>query len=106
MNMPGTRSLLSIANRRLTMERQGPMNRYDRERPETGGASAAINRAINTGKIGPHWQTFDYWHYMRHEMRRALLGVDPPTAWCGERNARLRRIIEKFRSLPAIPLPL
>lgn len=80
------------------------MNRYDRDFPGTAGARAAVNYAINTGKIGAHWQTFEYWQYMRHEMRRALLGIDGPNAWCG-RNARLRRIVEHFRTLPVIPLP-
>jgi len=81
------------------------MNRYERERPNTGGASAAVNYACNTGKLPPSWESWWYFPIMHHEMRRALLGIDPPTAWCGDRNARLRRMIMRWRDMPAVSLP-
>jgi hypothetical protein len=81
------------------------MNRYERERPGTGGARSAVNYAINMGHVSNVWYTFDYMNMVRHEMRRALFGIDEPTAWCGERNARLRRMIEILRHLPAPRLP-
>lgn len=81
------------------------MNRYDRERPGTGGAHAAVNYAINTGVLKSCWETFAVYNDMVHETRRALLGIDKPTAWCGDRNARLRRFVAHFRELPAPRLP-
>jgi len=81
------------------------MNRYERERPGTGGARAAVNYAINTGKLSNVWNTFDHMNMVRREMRRALLGIDAPTAWCGDRNARLRRMVEALRGMPAPRLP-
>lgn len=80
------------------------MNRYDRERPNTGGARAAINYARNTGQLPATWEAWDYWHYLRHEMRRALWGIDGPNAYCG-RNERLRRIIDHWRTMPGPKLP-
>lgn len=80
------------------------MNRYEREKPGIGGARAAINYAINTGRLRSPWETFDYLNHVRHEMRRALLGIDGPSAWCG-RNARLRRMIDHLRTLPGPILP-
>lgn len=81
------------------------MNRYEREHPNRGGVEAAVNYHRNTGKMGAAWETFWYMNGLRHEMRRALLGVDKPTAWCGDRNNRLRRMIAHVRSLPAPTLP-
>lgn len=81
------------------------MNRYEREKPGTGGASAAVNHAINTGQLPRSpWLTFSHMSIVRHEMRRALLGIDGPNAWCG-RNARLRRMIEGLRGMPGPQLP-
>lgn len=81
------------------------MNRYAREKQTYGcQARTAVVYARNTGQLPPSHLTF--WHYdiLRHEMRRALLGIDAPTAWCG-RNARLRRYIESWAKLPAPVLP-
>lgn len=80
------------------------MNRYERERPGTGGAQAAICYAINTGRLKSPWATFWWMSYLRGEMYRAQLGVDGPNAWCG-RNARLKRIIDYVRTLPGPRLP-
>lgn len=80
------------------------MNRYERERPDTGGVEAAVNRHINAGRT-PTEETFRWMNWTRHEMRRALLGIDGPEAWSGDRNNRLRRFILRVRSLPAPRLP-
>jgi hypothetical protein len=42
---------------------------------------------------------------LRHEMWRALRGIDGPNAWSGDRNARLRRFVAAVRALPAPRLP-
>ena len=81
------------------------MNRYEREKPNTGGARAALNYARNTGQLPRVWETFEWMHLTHHEMRRALLGIDGPNAWCGDRNNRLRRMLAHVRSLPAPKLP-
>jgi hypothetical protein len=81
------------------------MRRYEKERPNTGGAEAAVNYARNTGKLPRSWEWFWWWNVSRHEMRRALLGIDGPEAWCGDRNARLRRFIERLRTYPPLRLP-
>lgn len=80
------------------------MNRYERECPGTGGARAALNYARNIGKLPRSWERFDFMNTVRYEMRRALLGIDGPNAWCG-RNARLRRYVEGIRAYPAPKLP-
>jgi len=81
------------------------MNRYERERPNTGGAMTAVNYARNTGQVSGAWQSFFWLNLARHEMRRALLGIDPKTAWCGDRDARLRRYILAARKYPKPNLP-
>ena len=81
------------------------MSRYEREKPNTGGARAAVNYARNTGKLPRAWERFEWMNATRHEMRRALLGVDDKNAWCGDRNERLRRFIERTRSMPKPVLP-
>lgn len=68
-------------------------------------ARAAVNRWRNTG--GPErqsWQRFDWMAMVRHEMRRAQLGIDAPTAWCG-RNARLRRLVASIGRFAPPRLP-
>ncbi len=52
------------------------MRRYEREKPNTGGAIAAVNRHCNTGKMSPAWERFYWLNATRHEIRRALLGID------------------------------
>jgi len=81
------------------------MNRYEREKPNTGGARAALNFARNTNVLPRSWEWFWWWNISRHEMRRALLGIDSKNAWCGDRDARLRRYIEALRryQIPHIP---
>lgn len=81
------------------------MNRYEREKPDTGGARAAVNYAVNTGVVKSCWATWSLFNDMMHETRRALYGIDKPTAWCGDRNARLRRFVMHFRELPGPRLP-
>ena len=81
------------------------MNRYEREKPGTGGASAAVNYAINTGAVKSCRETWQLFNEMVHETRRALLGIDKPSAWCGERNARLRRFVSHFQEMPGPRLP-
>lgn len=81
------------------------MNRYEREKPNTGGARAAVNRARNTGKLSEVWMGFQWMNWARHEMQRALLGIDRKNAWCGDRDARLRRYILAAQRYPKPNLP-
>lgn len=81
------------------------MNRYEREKPGAGGASAAVNYAINTGVVKSCRETWSLFNDMMHETRLALYGIDKPTAWCGDRNARLRRFVAHFREMPKPNLP-
>lgn len=57
------------------------------------------------GDVAQSWRRFDAIDSATHELRRALLGIDPPSAWCGERNARIRRFIAAIRSQPKPRLP-
>lgn len=68
-------------------------------------ARAEVSRARNTGKLPNTWQRFDWLNAAAHEVRRALWGIDGPNAWCGDRNARLRRFILAGREfdLPRLP---
>lgn len=81
------------------------MRRYEKEKPGTGGATAAVNYHRNTGQMGPAWERFYWLSAFRGEMFRALMGIDKPSAWCGERNDRLRRFVDRVRSLPKPRLP-
>jgi hypothetical protein len=81
------------------------MNRYEREKPNTGGAQAAVNYARNTGQLSTAWMAVWWTNLARGEMRRALLGIDKKTAWCGDRDARLRRYILAARRYPTPNLP-
>ena len=53
---------------------------------------------------GP-WSRFRWFALAHHELRRALLGIDQPTAWCGDRNARIRRMILHAATFSAPRLP-
>lgn len=81
------------------------MRRYEREKPGTGGAHAAVNYHRNTGRMSPAWERFWWMGMLRAEMFRAQIGIDKPNAWCGGRNARLRRFIDRIRQLPCPKLP-
>jgi hypothetical protein len=68
-------------------------------------ARAAVSLWRNTaGEAAQSWQRFQMMNEATHELRRALLGIDPPTAW-GGRNARIRRFIAAVRALPKPRLP-
>ena len=81
------------------------MTRFEKECPGMGTARMAVNRAINTGLIPNTWRRFEALNQAGHELRRALLGVDKKTAWCGERDARIGRYILACREfeLPRLP---
>lgn len=69
-------------------------------------ARSSVHYWRNTaGAVAQSWRRFDAINAASHELRRALLGIDPPTAWCGDRNARIRRYIEAIRLQPAPRLP-
>jgi hypothetical protein len=69
-------------------------------------ARSAVYYWRNTaGALAQSWQRFDLLSAGHHELRRALLGIDLPSAWCGDRNARIRRFFEHVRTLPKPRLP-
>lgn len=87
------------------------MTGYDPERAlmlarSPGNAATAVHYWRNTaGERAQSFQRFLILALGHHELRRAMLGIDLPTAWCGDRNARIRRLFEHARSLPVPRLP-
>ena len=92
------------------------------DRPETNGYDPAralmlvrsghVNARVavyywrNTaGERAQSWKRFAWLSAAHHELRRALLGIDGPNAYCGDRNARIRRYIVAVRNLPKPRLP-
>jgi len=74
-------------------------------RPRGWLLRSEVNFARNTGKLSDAWQGWQALNDAAHELRRALLGIDKPTAWCGDRNNRIRRYIMAHRrfSNPRLP---
>lgn len=69
-------------------------------------ARAAVHYWRNTaGERAQSWRRFWYLAGAHHELRRALLKIDGPEAYCGDRNARIRRYILSVRDLPKPRLP-
>jgi hypothetical protein len=71
-----------------------------------GNAATAVHYWRNTaGERAQSFQRFMWLSMAHHELRRAMLGIDPPTAWCGDRDARIRRFFDRVRNLPKPRLP-
>lgn len=69
-------------------------------------ARAAVHYWRNTaGYVAQSWQRFSWLAQAHHELRRALLGIDGPNAYAGDRNARIRRYLLAIRDLPKPRLP-
>lgn len=69
-------------------------------------ARAAVHYWRNTaGERAQSWRRFSWLAGAHHELRRALLKIDGPEAYCGDRNARIRRYILAVRDLPKPRLP-
>jgi len=68
-------------------------------------ARFALADARRSGRLPNVWARFEAMNTAAHEVRRALWGIDKATAYCGDRNARLRRYIVFCRQFDCPKLP-
>lgn len=81
------------------------MTRKHVGRPRGWTLRSLVNVARNSGKLSDAWRGWQTINNATHELRRALLGIDPQTAWCGDRNNRVRRYILAHRQFSNPRLP-